>query len=235
MNFDLITFAMHHGLDLHQSAADGRFWDTQLVEVLLNPPPYWMQASQVPSKYKLDALGQAKFGLGKSHDLGALVKKHGGHVATQVEKRAGISTDFHVIPNDDAEYVTYCAADVDLTRRLAKTQAVKPGSPLADYIRREHRIAAIATQISINGMKVDIDLLHERASAVEARKAELRQRLIDQYGLPTTRKDGSAAKGMTDAGRRAIEAAFYDLGVELPRSKSGKGPATDKVTMEELR
>jgi DNA polymerase-1 len=84
-------------------------------------------------------------------------------------------------------------------------------------------------------MKVNLDLLHERARQVEERKAELRQRLIDQYGLPTTRKDGTPAKGMTEAGRVAIERAFNDLEVHLPRSKGGAGPATDKVTMNELR
>jgi DNA polymerase-1 len=222
MNFDMIPFALHHGVDIHQMAADGRLYDTQLTEVLINPPSAGAKPAQVPSLYKLETLGQAKFGVGKVGDLADLVKKHGGDP----------KTDFGIIPTDDAEYVRYCAADVDLTARLALTQRRRPGQ--GDYIRREHQIAAIAAQISMNGFRVDRDLLDERYRQGQARKDELRQRLIEQYAMPTTRKDGTPAKGLTEAGRAAIERAFNDLGVSLPLAPSGKGPATGKETMEAL-
>lgn len=222
MSFDLLPFAIHHGFDIHQAAADGRLLDTQLCEVLLNPPPFWMAPARVPSNYKLDKLGQDKFGVGKSGDLAALIKRHGGNP----------KTDFHVIPNDDADYVRYCAADVDLTARLALTQRRTPAQ--ADYMRREHRIAAIAAQITMNGVKVDTELLGERYLAGQQRKTQLRERLMADYGMPRTTKSGDPAKGLTAAGREAIERAFDDLGVVLPRSASGKGPATGAEVMREI-
>jgi DNA polymerase I-like protein with 3'-5' exonuclease and polymerase domains len=222
MNFDLLPFALHHGFDIHQAAADGRLHDTQLAEVLINPPPFWMEPSRVPANYKLEKLGQDKFGVGKSGDLGALIKRHGGNP----------KHDFDVIPHDDADYVRYCAADVDLTARLAVTQRRTPA--LADYMRREHRIAAIAAQITMNGVKVDTELLGERYLAGDTRKRQLRERLMADYGMPRTTKGGAPAKGLTEAGRAAIERAFNDLGVELPRSASGKGPATGAEVMRDI-
>lgn len=228
MNLDVLPFALNHGLDIHQAAEDGKFWDTQLVEVLLNPPPYWMEPKQVPAKYSLDALGQEKFEVGKSHDLRDLVKKHGGRVAPKGKP----GTEFAVIPTDDEEYVRYCAADVDLTTRIARTQRATPAQ--VDYIRREHRIAAIAAQISMNGFKVDQELLHERIAQGQAKKAELRERLVD-LGATFTKKDGSPAKVLTEADRLVIEGLFNQLGVELPRTPKGNAPSLRKETFEELR
>lgn len=228
LGFDLMYFAIHHGMDLHQLAADGRLYDTQLAEVLLNPPPFWMKAGQVPAKYKLDVLGDQKFGVGKSADLKDLVKKHGGTVMA----KGNPGTEFARIPNDDAEYVRYCAQDVDLTTRIGKSH--RPTKTQADYIRREMRIAAIAAQVQMNGVRVDIDLLQERYRHGQERKAAMRAKMIDLYGFPATTKTGKASKGMSPAGRIAVERAFGDLGIDLPRSASGDGPATGKEVMDEL-
>jgi len=227
MNLDLIPFALHHGLDIHQAAEDGRFWDTQLVEVLLNPPPFYMKPRQVPAEYSLDKLALDKFKVGKSHDLKGLVKKHGG----KVMPKGKWGSQYDVIPTDDEEYVQYCAADVDLTTRIARTQRATPAQ--VDYIRREHRIAAIATQIQMNGFLVDQDLLHERIAQGHARKAELRERLLD-LGATFVKKDGTPAKVLTDDDKLVIEGVFNELGVELPRSPSGQGPSLRKETIEEL-
>jgi len=227
MNLDLIPFVRHHGLDLHQAAEDGRLWDTQLVEVLLNPPPFWMKPSQVPAQYSLDKLALEKFEVGKSHDLRALVKKHGG----KVMPKGKWGSEFSVIPNDDKEYVTYCASDVDITARIALTQRATPAQ--RDYIKREHRIAAIATQISMNGFKVDQELLRERIEQGNVKKAQLRERLID-LGATFVKKDGTAAKVLTDTDRLVIEGLFAELGVELPRTPTGNAPSLRKETLEEL-
>jgi DNA polymerase-1 len=229
MNFDLLPFALHHGLDIHQAAADGRLWDTQLVEVLLNPPPYWMEPKRVPSEYRLDKLGQEKFGVGKSHDLTGMVKKHSGAVA----KKGEPGTQFEIVPNDDAEYVKYCAADVDLTARIGRSQRHTPAQ--GDYIRREHRIAAIAAQVSINGFKVDVDLLQARYAEGQRRKEEMKEKLRDQYGATFRTAKGEEAHGLTPGDRAAVERAFNTLGVELPRSAKGGGPATNKDVLNELR
>lgn len=231
LGFDLIPFARHHDIDIHQMAADGRIVDTQLTEVLLNPPPGGTKPEAVPALYSLDKLAGEKFGAAKSVDLKKLVKKHGGTVVAK--GKAGIS-DFDKIPIDDAEYVRYCAQDVDLTTRLARTQRVAPGSDRAAYVKREHRIAAIAAQISMNGVKVDQDLLHDRIRQVSARKAEMRAKLADQYGATFRTKGGGEAKALTEPDKLAVERAFNDLGIALSRSTSGNLPGTGKAVMEDL-
>jgi hypothetical protein len=79
--------------------------------------------------------------------------------------------------------------------------------PMTDYARREHRIAAIAAQVSLSGFRVDIGLLATRRAEARARKEVLLNRLHSQYGLPITRKDGksSASPQVTEAGRSAIK------------------------------
>lgn len=231
LGFDLAPFIRHHGLDIHQMAADGRLIDTQLTEVLLNPPPDGTKPEAVPALYSLDRLAGEKFGVGKALDLKKLVKRHGGTVVAK--GKVGIS-DFDKIPTDDADYVRYCALDVDLTTRLARTQKVTPGSDRAAYVKREHRIAAIALQISMNGVKVDQDLLHDRIRQVTARKAEMKAKLADQYGATFRTKGGGDAKALTEPDKLAVERAFNDLDIDLPRSESGRLPATGKAVMEGL-
>lgn len=231
LGFDLVPFVRHHGLDIHQMAADGRIVDTQLTEVLLNPPPGGTKAEGVPALYSLDHLGGQKFNVGKSLDLKQLVKRHGGRVVPR--NQVGIS-DFDKIPVDDADYVRYCAQDVDLTTRLARTQRMDPGSDRAAYVRREHRIGAIALQISMNGVLVDQDLLRQRIVEVNGRKAEMKAKLADEYGAVFKTKGGGDARTLTEPDKLAVERAFNDLGVSLPRSESGKMPATGKDVMKEI-
>ncbi len=64
MNSDLIPFHLAGVIDIVELARQGRLYDTQLVEALLNPPPVWMPPARVPVEYKLDSLGQKKFGVG---------------------------------------------------------------------------------------------------------------------------------------------------------------------------
>lgn len=223
MGFDILPLALHRGFDIHRMAEDGRLYDTQLTEVLLNPPTDDIPPRAVPKKYGLDALAEAKFGTGKDGDLKALVKEFGGDPQKD---------EFAVIPVDDERYVRYCATDVSLTARIARGQRRTPSQ--AEYIRREHRIAAIAAQIRINGFRVDEPELRRRAEVNRARKKELAAELISEYGLPTTRKDGktpTANPAGTEEGKLKLDEAFTALGVTLPRSPSGDLPSTSKETM----
>lgn len=209
MGFDLLAFALHHGVDLHQLVADERVIDTMLTEILIDPPAARTKQGQIMKEYSLDSLGQRKFGVGKTDDLKALAKRFGG---------------FDSIPLDSEEYARYCAGDVGLTARVAASQRRNA------YVKREHRVAAIAAQIRVNGFRIDLPLLAERVQAGRDRRAELIERLVQRYGLPLVDEKGRSYKSphATKLGKVAIEKAFGDLGVELERTPKGDEPALGK-------
>jgi DNA polymerase I-like protein with 3'-5' exonuclease and polymerase domains len=220
MSFDLLAFALHHGVDIHEMAEQGRLVDTMLTEVVVNPPEARTKQGQIMRTLGLDALGAAKELGAKSHDLKALAKEFGG---------------FDQIPTDDDRYVTYCAQDVNLTAKIALDQRTTWSPEAAAYAKREHQVAAIAAQIRLNGFRVDRELLAERVAAGEALRTRRLDELQERYGLPMTLPNGKPAKSphATKEGKAAIERAFADLGVELGRTKSG-GPAFGKEARDEL-
>lgn len=215
MGFDLLAFALHHGVDLHELAAEGRIIDTMLTEILIDPPAARTKQGQIMKEYSLDALGLRKFGVGKTDDLRKLAARFGG---------------FGSIPLDSEEYARYCAGDVGLTARVAASQKRN------GYVKREHRIAAIAAQIRMNGFRVDLPLLAERVQAGRDRRAELIERLVQRYGLPLVDARGKPYKSphATKLGKIAIEKAFSDLGVELDRTPKGDEPALGKDSIAEV-
>jgi hypothetical protein len=79
MGFDLLAFALHHGVDIHELAEQGRLVDTMLTEVVVNPPEARTKQGQIMRALGLDALGAAKQLGGKSHDLAALAKEFGDY------------------------------------------------------------------------------------------------------------------------------------------------------------
>ena len=211
LNFDLVALARYYGLTLDYLftlVEQGRVFDTMLAAVLIDPPPARTKIERVLRDYSLNTLGSQRIGATKTGDLHALARKHGG---------------FDKIPVNDEEYVRYLIGDVDLGSQLGRTMRTNP------YIRREHRIAAIAAQIRMNGFRVDVDELTSRVAAGHARRAELIQRLVEQYGLPMSKINGEAAKSphATKEGKAAIERAFADLGVELGRTDND-APALGK-------
>jgi DNA polymerase-1 len=205
MSFDLVALMRYHGLALDEVFAmvdEGRVLDTMLAAVLLEPPPARTKIEQVMRDYSLDALGDKRVGVTKAGDLKALAKKFGG---------------FDRIPVNDSEYVRYLVGDVDLSSRLAATLRTSA------YVRREHKIAAIAAHMRMNGFRVDVAELGRRVAAGRERRRELTARLADRYGLPMTKADGKPAKSphATKEGKAALDRAFADLGVALPRTKGG--------------
>jgi DNA polymerase I len=185
-----------------------------LTEVLNNPPEARTKQGEILRAAGLDALGAAKGLGGKSHDLAALAKKWGG---------------YDRIPVDDADYVAYCAQDVNLTARIAK------GQQRTAYVKREHRIAGIAAQMRLSGFRVDVDLLRERLAANEAERKRRVAELVERHGVPTTKKDGKPAINPlgTAEGKEAVRRAYEELGVELDRTPRGS-PAFGKEKRDEL-
>lgn len=209
MAFDLPAYARHHGLDLVGLANEGRVFDTKLVGILNDPPDFGMDQGQIQRHYSLDNMGARLVGSTKTGDLTAMSAVFGG---------------FDSIPTDHADYITYLTGDVDLTARLAGKLAWN------DYIRREHRIAAIAAQISLNGFRVDTAELDRR---VQANRAERQRRLADlvaRYRLPV---GTSKSPHQTKQGKAAIAAAFAELGVSLPPTPTGQ-PGFGKKALEQV-
>jgi DNA polymerase-1 len=202
MAFDLVAFARNYGVDLMKLAADGRVFDTKLAAILNDPPTPGSAQAKIQREYSLDNLGARLLGATKTGDLKALAKEHGG---------------YDQIPLDDERYARYLVGDVDLTARLADQLRTNP------YVRREHRVAAIAAQIRLSGFRVDVPELERRVAANRDARAGHLEALAARYGLPTTKKDGKPSRSphATAEGKAAIVQAFTDLGVELPKTEKG--------------
>jgi DNA polymerase-1 len=189
LGFDLPALARYHGLDIHALIDRGAVFDTLLAARHADPPP-----ARGHRKYDLDALGE-RYGFGGKHgDLKKLAKEFGG---------------FDKIPTDDQRYRDYLTRDVELNAALyAKLASPDP------YLAREHQVAAIAAQISLNGFAVDEQLLAERVAEGEARKAKALEELAGRYGIPLVDDKGKRRKAplATKAGKQALTEAFERLG-----------------------
>jgi DNA polymerase I-like protein with 3'-5' exonuclease and polymerase domains len=214
MGFDLPVLARWYGVDMHALVKTGRVRDTKIMAALADPPPARITAAQSERLYSLDTVGDKYLGERKHGDLKALAKEFGG---------------FEKIPVDDPRFIEYLRGDVLITDELETVL------PWTEYAQREHEVAAIAAQISMNGFKVDHDLLVARRTIVRDIKARRIKELQDQYGLPTHTKDGkkeAAAPQNMDAGREAIRKAFEDLGAPYMPTTPGGKPQTSVEAMD---
>jgi len=209
LSYDIPVLALDLGLDMHSLVRDHRLVDTKLTAFLNDPPSERMKTGQVEKAYSLQSLTGAKAG-----DLKQLAKQWGG---------------FGSIPINDPEFVAYLKGDVRAARKLYGTLTLSP------YVWREHRVAAIAAQISMNGFLVDQALLERRLAEGANTKSEGIRKLTDVYGLPTTKKDGKPVTSpqATEAGKHAIDMAFRALKVTLPRTQAG-APALGQDVMDEV-
>jgi len=198
MGFDLIALARHHGLDILKLTRDRKVFDTLLAARFVDPPMAREKGVDAERRYDLDSLGK-KYELGgKTGDLTALKKEFGG---------------YDKIPTDDPRYRKYLVGDVELSRKLYLKLKELTGD--SNYLYREHRIAAIAAQMTMNGFRVDLDLLGERLAHNETVKGAALKRLHDLYGVPLVNdKDEPYASPLaTRAGKDALIAAFLERGV----------------------
>jgi hypothetical protein len=125
MGFDLIAFALHHGVDIHELAEQGRLIDTMLTEVVVNPPEARTKQGQIMRSLGLDALGAAKELGAKSHDLAALAKEFGG---------------YDQIPDRRRALRRVLRRDVNLTAKIGPApRAPRPTTPSASTGRRDRR------------------------------------------------------------------------------------------------
>lgn len=215
MAFDLPVMVRHGDLtmpEVHQMAADGRLFDTLLAARYLDPPMARDKGVDQTRKYDLGRLAQKYELTGKLKDLSTeLAKKYGGwneipwDTADEDPARAADAADFH----------RYLNGDVTTSRELHARLIEELGGSVPEYLAREHRVAAVAAQITVNGFRVDQDLLAERVHEVEQRKAEAMEILHSRYGVPVADAKGKAYKSplASKAGKEALTAALIEAGV----------------------
>lgn len=196
LGFDLLALARYHGLDFHAMVERGAVFDTLLAARQLDPP-----RARSNQRYDLDRLAERMGLAGKAHDLKKLAKEFGG---------------YDRIPLDDPRYREYLERDVLVSLGVyAKTAVQDP------YLVREHRVAALAGQITLNGFAIDRDLLDVRLAEVAGTKAAALAELEQAYGIPMASEKGVAYRSplATTVGKEALERAFLALGAsELPRT-----------------
>lgn len=217
MRFDLPALT-HHGHDapnIHELARDGKVFDTLLAARHLDPQKAKDKGVDAQRRHDLDSLGIRFFGdgAGKAGNLKALAKEFGG---------------FDMIPIDDERYLTYLARDVTLNAMVynrLQEQLDKKGAACRAYLVREHRVAAIAAQISLNGFRVDTDLLQERLNHNARVRSAALKRLHDRYDVPLGNSAGVPYKAplATIAGKAALVKALQTAGL-----KEGQWWTTDK-------
>lgn len=210
LNFDAILLDKHHGLSILDLAKHDRLIDTKLLAFLADPPYSRMKQGEIEKAYSLQTVGTKYLGEGKMQDVAT-----GSSVLKMLAREFG---GFDQIPQDHPQYVAYLKRDVEVTRDLVRVL------PMSDYTRREHRICAFAATISMQGFRVDIPLLEERIRLGEEKRMNILTSL-QGYGLPGP--ETSKAPHQTNVGKEAIDTAFRDLGVDLPRTSTGK-PALGK-------
>lgn len=214
LGYDLLALAYHHGADWE--ALSAKAVDTLLLARLADPPRARDTGGSV-DKYDLDHVAQRLGVAGKvtgDDGLAALKREFGG---------------YDRIPVDDPRYVAYLEADVRATR------AVAAHYPMTPYAAREHRLASLAGRMTLNGFRVDLELLDTRLREGAARKAAALERLGSRYGLPlgrsVARGRGKAKQAVwephssplaTTEGLRWLESAWEHYGVlRPPRTPKG--------------
>lgn len=216
MNFDNILLDKHHGLSILALAKADRLRDTKLIGFLADPPYSRMKEGEIEKMYSLATLGTKYLGVSKMVDVVT-----GNSVLKELAKKYG---GFDKIPVDDPEYNEYLVRDVEVTRELCRVL------PINDYVIREHKVNAVCSTISIQGFRVDIDLLEQRIAEGEAKRHRILTSL-QGYGLPSP--DSSKAPHRTKAGIEAINQAFMELDVTLPLTASGR-PALGKDVLQNV-
>jgi hypothetical protein len=197
--------------EVHRMAAEGRLFDALLAARYLDPPMARDKGVDATRKYDLGALGE-RYGLGeKLSDVSkALAKKYGGWSEIPWD----VTDPDPARAADAAEFTRYMVQDVELSRGLYRALLEELGGTVPEYLVREHRVAALAAQISVNGFRVDLDLLAERVEGVNERKAQSLAWLAEHAGIPLADAKGKPYKSplASKTGKEALERALRAAG-----------------------
>lgn len=220
LGFDGLALAFWHGLDWEKFCA--KAVDTDPLSRQAYPPHSRGKSST--DFYDLNHVAD-RYGIeGKTDDIKRLKERHGG---------------YDKIPLDDPEYHEYLVGDVQASR------AVKNVLPQTDYTRREHRIAAMMGRMTLNGFRVDRELLETRYREGQEAKTAAQEELADIEGLPlgktVTRGRGAAKKEVfepaksplaTNEGIAWLTGLWEKYGVKSP-PRTDKGKLSTKAELLE--
>ena len=215
-NFDSILLDRLYGVSILALAKAERLRDCKLIAFLADPPFSRMKEGEIEKMYSLESVGTKYLGEGKMKDAVT-----GKSVLKELAAEFG---GYDQIPQNNERYNEYLRRDVEVTYDLIKVL------PMNDYVIREHKIAAVAATISIQGFRVDIPLLEERIRLGEEKRLRILTELME-YGLPGP--ETTKAPQMTKLGKQAIEKAFTEAGVTMSRTPSGS-PALGKDVLQEI-
>lgn len=227
VSFDLSVLFGQESMEPLEMSLQNKVIDTFVLASLLKPAPYSYTNSKGHTFYNASAPEQAKkwlsldnlcyqFGLeGKFGDLAELAKKH------NPPKTLRRDLDFGLIPLDDPDFLEYARQDVIAVRSLyhhlvneIKTQEYDGG-----YVWREMIVWAINTQISKNGVRVNIPEAQDRVEELAKERDKIMEYLVGKFGFPTTGKQ----PWKSSAGKQAILDALKMYGI------TPKNPAWTKT------
>jgi len=198
--------------EVHRMVADGRVFDALIGARYLDPPMARDKGVDAARKYDLGTLA-AKYRLGeKLTDVShGLEKKYGGWDQIPID----VNDPSTERAADAALFIDYMNRDVELSRLLHARLMIELDGVVPEYVKREHRVAAIAAQITHNGFRVDEKLLAERVTEIQQTKEKALAYLAARFGVPLADGKGTAYKSplATKAGKEAIGKALTDLGV----------------------
>lgn len=222
--FDLVALARHHGLDLQRLL--GRVVDTDLLARLFDPPPSGKDGVVMRPKgyYGLDETS-GRFRLkGKTDNLKEIAKEFKG---------------YGNIPVDDKRFRNYLRGDVSAHKDLftAMRAREEPWPGFWKYAQREMRVGLITSQMTVNGLRVDVPEIQRTLEEQAQRKGDHIHELAQLTGMPTQTRMGphteeKAEKYLikaplsTDAGRDKVTEYLLSHGIsekDIPRTpKTGK-------------
>ncbi len=224
LNFDLLALAKYHDAGYERLAR--KTFDTIVVERHLHPIA--AKGMQPRGFYGLDATA-ARYGVsGKStvdfegkRDIVRRIRgdkeaerlKQGKEDSFSVLKLlATLYGGFHLIPQDDPDYVFYLEQDVTASGGLFRAMRWVTENESLDsqrYIRREHYVSAAMGRVTLEGMRVDTDLTMSRWSAGQQRLEAGKKTLNEKYGMPLEGR----YPHRTNAGKAAFRQALLDTGI----------------------
>jgi DNA polymerase-1 len=227
--FDGLALAYHYPERVNWEALAAKSLDTMVMERLRRPP----EARDVGgSKDRYDLTESCKRNgvEGKTDNLKELAAKHGG---------------LDQIPIDDPEYLSYLEGD--LIAGQALFDRVLDRLPSKKYAHREMQVESWLGRMTLNGFRVDMDLLAKRIKQTEARKQKAMHILADDYGLPlgrlgwTGRKPNKkevweefSAPFRTQEGKEWLAEAWSSFGVVNPPVTETKELATSAEALREM-
>lgn len=239
-NFDLSVLYGPTSTRPLELAREGRVFDTWTHGTLVNPAPWkyhdrrgreWKRANKPGNAKRWFGLDNQAFQLGvggKLQDLKDLAKQYAPmKLNAKGLEVPDVDEGFGLIPVDDPTFVEYAKVDVVVTRDVAR--ALLRRGPFNDYAKNAQHNAAIDAQNSRNGFKVNQPRALERVEALDIKRDEYFDMLVQKYDMPSP--DSSKAPLRTKKGKDAIANALSSVGIsldELPRTKDSNGQETDR-------